>query len=188
MSFYIINKIHHGDGFFAKFNHVLFHLVEGDNLNLTPYVDFKNIKSNLHDYTNLKIENEWEYCFEQNYNIDDVYKSPHVMSSGLFLGWYPAQGKNFRDKHLTSKLHNVYSKYVKIKPEILNRVELEIDNYRVLAVHCRRSDMVRDHANIGLNYSEDTFLQKTLKIFNDGNFEKIYLATEEIDILNYFLD
>lgn len=185
MSYYIIHKIHDGDGFFAKFNHVLMHLHEADNLGLKPYIDFTK-PSNLRDIQN-PIQNEWEYCFDQEVSIDDLRKNHNVISDGLFKGWYPAQGKNFRDKNLTSRLNYLYEKYVKVKPNILNKLNEDVINFKTLAVHCRRSDMLKDHPNIGLDYTEEVFLQKTLKIFNEGNFEKIYLSTEETDILDFFL-
>lgn len=188
MNFYLIHKVHQGDGFFAKFNHVLMHLLECDRLNLIPFVDFQSRPSNLRDITNNITSNEWEYCFIQDHTLEEVLQSEYKICSGYFLGWYPAQGKNFRDKKLTEQLNYLYKKYIKVKPEILDNVNQDILKFKTLAVHCRRSDMLKDHPNIGLNYTEEIFLQKTLKVFNNGNFEKIYLATEEIDILNYFLD
>lgn len=188
MSLYIIHKIHGGDGFFAKFNHVLANLRECDNMNLKPYVDFQTKHSNLFDKTNTETQNEWEYCFIQDLSYDETLKLERKFCSGHFLEWYPSQGKNFRNKELTKEFNYLYNKYVKIKPEVLDKTNNEIQNFRTLAVHCRRSDMSSYHPNIGLNYSEEIFLEKTLKIYNQGSFEKIYLATEEIDILNYFLN
>ena len=155
MSFYVINKLNHGDGFFAKFNHVLMHLVECENLNLIPFVDFQTSPSNLHDDTNTETNNEWEYCFTQDYNINHVFQSEHIFCSGLFLGWYPAQGKNYRNKELTKHFHKLYNKYIKVKPEILEKVNKDIENFKTLAVHCRRSDMLKDHPNIVLNYTKN---------------------------------
>jgi hypothetical protein len=31
------------------------------------------------------------------------------------------------------------------------------------------------------------FFERTIKVFNDGNFERIYIATEEQEILDYFI-
>jgi hypothetical protein len=186
MSYYIIHKIHDGDGFFAKFNHVLMHLHEADNLGLKPYIDFTK-PSNLRD-VNSTIQNEWEYCFNQEVIIEDVYKNDNLISDGLFKGWYPAQGKNFRDKNLTFRLNYLYEKYINVKPNILDKLNEDVVKFKTLAVHCRRSDMMKYHPNIGLDYSESTFLDKTLKVFTEGNFKKIYLATEEIDILKFFID
>jgi hypothetical protein len=184
MKYYIIHKIHDGDGFFAKFNHVLMHLNEADSLGLIPYVDFTK-PSNLRDHHN-SINNEWEYCFNQDVSIHDVYKNNHQISNGLFLGWYPAQGKNYRNKELSLRLNSLFQKYVKVKPEILNNLNQEIKKFKTLAVHCRRSDMASFHPEIGLNYTNEIFFEKTMKIFNEGNFEKIYLATEEYEILDFF--
>lgn len=186
MKYYIIYKKYNGDGFFAKFNHVLMHLYIADSMNLIPYVDFQNYKSNLYDETNKEILNEWEYCFEQKNTIDEIYNSEHIMSNGQFVEYIlPAQGKNFRDKELVKKFNGLIEKYVKIKPEILSKINPELKQFKTLGVHCRRSDMVKDHPEIGLNYSNETFFKKINKIFNEGGFEKIYLATEEFELLNY---
>jgi hypothetical protein len=162
--FYIITKYHDGDGFFAKFNHVLMHLHESDERSLIPYVDYTK-HSNLRDHTNIEINNEWEYCFEQNYNFDEVYSSDNIMSDGLFQGWYPAQGKNYRNSDLTKRLNYLYHKYIKVKPEIQNKVDQEIFNYKTLGVHCRRSDMIGDHPEIALNFSNEIYFEKTMKIY-----------------------
>jgi hypothetical protein len=183
MKYYIIHKNHNGDGFFAKFNHVLMHLATSIELNLIPYVDYTR-PSNLRDHSNV-IKNEWEYCFDQNYKIEEVYKD-YVLSDGNFKEWYPAGGKNFKNKELVKKLNFLYEKYIKVKPEILDKLNQEVKKFKTLAVHCRRSDMVNYHPNIALNYTNEIFLNKTLKIFNEGNFEKIYLATEEFEILDFF--
>jgi hypothetical protein len=186
MSFYVITKKHIHDGFFAKFIHVLMHLTIAEKKGLIPFIDFQTPINNLHDPQNTQTNNTWEYCFEQGYTIEDVYNSNPILSDGLYQSFYNAHGKHFRSKELTSLFHDLYKKYIKVKPEILEKLNTEITQYKTLGVHCRRSDMSLSHPEIALNYSNEIFFEKTMKIFNDGNFEKIYLATEEINILEHF--
>lgn len=188
MKFFISYQLYGGAGFFARFTVVMEHLMIMEDMdeNLTPFMDFQTLKSNLHDYTNDETSNEWNYCFDQDYDYETVYSSEHIKSDGLFRQVYiPPQGKNFRDKVLVKRISDLYTKYIKVKPEIISKINPEIEKYKTLAVHCRRSDMVKDHPNIGLNYSNETFYNKIKKIFDEGGFEKIYLATEELELLNY---
>jgi hypothetical protein len=186
MEFFTIFEQFGTNGFFAKFNNVLSGLNEADKLGLIPFIDYQTNHSNLYDPTNTEIKNEWEYCFIQDYDYDIVYNSRIVKSHSSFNGWPPPQEKNFRNKELVSRLNFLYEKYIKVKPEILSKLNNEITNFKTLAVHCRRSDMEHHHSNIALKYSDELFFEKTMKIFNDGNFEKIYLATEEISIIEFF--
>ena len=188
MTFFIIHQKLTGNGFSARLAVVLEQLdiMEETNSQLIPYFDWQTIVSNMRDNTNDKTLNEWEYCFEQDYKYEEVFSSNHVFSSGLYTGRYHPQQKYFKLKNETIKLHNLFKKYIKIKPEIIEKINKDIKKEKTLGVHCRRSDMVRDHSNIGLNYTEEEFFNKTYKIFSENNFEKMYLATEEITILEYF--
>lgn len=186
MSFYVITKKHMNDGFFAKFIHVLMHLSIADKRGLIPFVDYETPVNNLHDPQNTETNNTWEYCFDQDYKIDDIYNSSPVLSDGLTPNFYNPHGKHFRNKQLTQLFHDLYKKYIKVKPEIMERLNNQINQYKTLGVHCRRSDMRLAHSEIALNYTNEIFFEKTMKIFNEGNFEKIYLATEEVSIVEYF--
>jgi hypothetical protein len=101
---------------------------------------------------------------------------------------FHSQWKWLHHKDFVDKINFLFTKYIKIKPEILSKINPDLTKYKTLAVHCRRSDMGRAHENIALNYSEEQFFKKVMKIFTENNFEKIYLATEEINIINYFKD
>jgi len=185
MKFFIIHEYNATNGFFAKFNYILGELCVADDKNLLPFIDYTT-PTNIHDYTNTEVANEWEYCFIQKYNYDFVYNSKYEKSECTGKEWYDAHEKIFRNKEVTKKLHDTYLKHVIVKPEIFNKINPEIKKYKTLGVHCRRSDMAGSHPDIALNYSTDTFYQKVEKVFKDNNFEKIYLATEEIEIFEVF--
>jgi hypothetical protein len=42
------------------------------------------------------------------------------------------------------------------------------------------------HNDIALKYDNEVYYDKIMKVFNEGGFEKIYIATEEIEIINFF--
>lgn len=190
-------------GFFAKFGYVLENLLRMEalmgetNEELIPYIDFESRPSTLRDYTNEDIKNEWDYCFTQ---VDRglVFSSPSITTDAKFYaGTYPEGGpkptvgvnpggKNFRDKEMVTALGDVINKHIKVRPEILEKLNKEIKQHKTLAVHCRRSEMYMLHDNIALKYENEVYFDKIMEVFTEGGFDKIYLATEEIDIINYF--
>jgi hypothetical protein len=190
-------------GFFAKFTNVLEQLLrmevisKANNEEYIPFVDFESIPSSLRDYTNNETNNEWEYCFKQA-NKKDVLKSEYIQlfDGTFYAGNYPDNypkpslginpgGKNFKDKELVKELNYLINKYLKVRDDVLERLNDDILKYKTLGVHCRRSEMHLLHGDIALNYENDTYLKKIMKVFDEGNFEKIYIATEEIEIINY---
>jgi hypothetical protein len=192
MKFYIIRYLEHNEaGFFARFNQCMVHLIMMEELEksigekLTPFVDYQNVVTWLRDPGN-PTKNEWDYTFIQNYDIEEVYKSEHIMSDGCFHAIIPPQGKNFRNKQLVEKIHRLINEHIIVRPDVLSRVNEDVTKYKTLAVHCRRSDMHIGHSNIALQYTDDVFFKKAMKVFKEGGFEKIYLSTEEIAIADYF--
>jgi hypothetical protein len=108
-------------------------------------------------------------------------------TDGLYTGWPAAQEKVFKERTSTCEMCNFTNTYFKPKDDILDLLDIDIIKYKTLGVHCRRSDMVREHNNIGMAYSDEDFFRKVMKVFTDNGFEKIYLATEEIAIYVYFM-
>jgi len=213
MKYYIIQQLNHGSvfsksyhtmGFFAKFSDYFLENIlrmearmkETDE-ELMPYVDFQSRPSTLHDHTNQKIKNEWEYVFLQP-KREEVFNSDYIMNDATFYaGDYPdgqpkptvrirCQEKNWNRKETISELSRLIEKYVKIRPDVLDKTNKEILKHKTLAVHCRRSEFHLLAANVALQYENETYFDKVMKIFNEGDCEKIYLATEESEIVNYF--
>jgi hypothetical protein len=193
-----------GAGFFAVFSRVLENMlrmeeimetgidpagvIDTSALNqgelLVPYIVSEY--PHLYDITNTVTQNYWEYTFEQFLKKEEVYNSPHFFCDGLSHDIIPQQGKNFRNNDLIKKLNKLIKKYIQIKPEILSKLNFNIEKHKTLAVHCRRSDMNIGHSNIALNYDNDIWIQKTLKVFKEKKFEKLYISTEEIEIIDTF--
>lgn len=200
----VYNKGIHSMGFSAKFLIVLDQLLrmealsENNKIEYTPYIDWESRPSNLHDFSNEKINNEWEYCFDNIEKKEIVFNSNYILSDGEFRGMNVVSGqvppkvaikpqdKIFLNKELVIEVNKIIKKYIKVKKNILDNLLVNNPKEKILAVHCRRSEMHLGHSNIALNYENETYFNKVMKIYNEGGFDKIYLATEEIEIINYF--
>ena len=102
---------------------------------------------------------------------------------------YPKPGiKMSRDTKTIKEIHESINQFIKLKENITSNINNEILKNKTLGVHCRRSDMLSSHPEYATCNTVECFFQKTMKIFNEGEFKKIYLSTEEIDVINYFKD
>lgn len=191
-------------GFSAKFMVVLDQILrmeslsEHNGIEYIPYVDWESNPSSTHDYTNTEINNEWEYCFENLVNREIAFNSENLFSDGEYRGVNVPEGqippkvhiapqdKIFRNKELVTEVNKIIKKYIRVKKEILDNLLINKSEEKILAVHCRRSEMSILHSNIALNYDNETYYKKVLKVFSEGGFSKIYLSSEEIEIINYF--
>ena len=108
------------------------------------------------------------------------------MCATKFLQDYKIDKAFFTEQWL-APLCNYTRTYFKPKQEIVNLLNKDITKYKTLGIHCRRSDLVREHSNIAPYITNEEYFNKVMKIYTQYNFEKIYLATEEIEIYNFFM-
>ena len=182
--YYIINYRHRGAGYFAYLNAVFGRLHYCVNHNLTPIVDWSDPKVEYYD--SEMGENPFDYYFDQELTVEEAIKYEHQYCPIDYENYPPAGQKIFRDKDVVINNNNSINKYLKIKPEILNSVKKEISEYKTLGVHCRRSDMGRHHPEYLFSNNTEDYFNKTMEIYGKYGFEKIYLATEETEIFEYF--
>jgi len=196
----------HTMGFSAKFITVLDNLLrmecmsESEKEEFVPFIDWETRKSSLFDESNKEIKNEWEYCFDNLVSKEDLNLHENYMSNGEFaglsteIGQYPPktqiklQDKIFKDKNLVTEINKIISKYIRVKKSLTDDLLIRNENEKILAVHCRRSEMHLGHPNIALNYENETYFEKVMKIFESQNFDKIYLASEETELINFFVE
>ena len=184
-TFIILNR-NRGAGFFAYLNYVLGQFNTAHNLDLIPYVDWS--EPTLEYYDAEMGHNPFDYYFIQNISKKDINVSESTYCPGQHINFPPTGKKIFRDKDLVLLFNNLINKYLKIRPEILEVLDISVTKHKTLGVHCRRSDMLRIHPeNMSCTTNQD-FFEKTMKVFNEGSFDRIYLATEEIELLDYFVE
>ena len=169
-------------------------IYDNDNIVWIDWINWSNNGHNYHEGDNLNKINSWEYYFINNINTEDALKSiekePHdwISSNGLYNGYPPPQDLLWENPSLIKEMNRYVKKYFKPNEVIINGLNQDIEKYKTLAVHCRRSDLAWAHPNLNLGFTEQDFFENTMKVFYKGNFEKIYLATEETTIYEYFIN
>jgi len=194
--FYVIRCPQENMGLFAAINYVVYHLKYADEKKYEPVIDWQYYPNKYYseDETVGKI-NVWEKFFLQpaGISVNEVYKSRNVfLSSG---DWDSSALNELNDKERLLDSHNIYNKYIRLNAKMRDRVENEkkrigfADN-RILAVKIRGTDFVtskpEDHSKVlGVADTIELINKKTIEW---GEFDRIYLATEDTDILNHMVE
>ena len=194
---YIIRRQANNVGLLSIVIVVLARIYEAENRGLIPVVDFMNYRNQYLDASLLRKENAWEYYFEQpmGISLEEAYHSKNVvLGSGMVPEYRPNDRLDFLmnvDGEL-DKWRELYKRYIRVQPEIqeIANLEFKINNNRserVLGVCCR-----------GLSYSRlqpkghpiqpkvSDLLLKTKEMMKKDDCTKVYLSTEDGDIVNAF--
>jgi hypothetical protein len=149
---------------------------------------------NYHEGGNMSEINSWDYWFDNpiktDWALDSIRKEPYtwVTTSGLYHGYPNNQLILWENKDLILDVGRYAERYFVPRKDILDSLDKDIQKYKTLAVHCRRSDLDWAHPNLRLGFSEEDYFNNAMKIFKEGGFEKIYLSTEEYKIYDYFME
>lgn len=145
--FYVIRPRTDGvEGLMSLFINVIKNMAYAEANNYTSVVDFKNYN------TQYKVENEnaWELFFTQPslVSLDEVYRSKHVILSGLEIQKYenPLINKSFNSDDL-KRLHDFVFSKINYSEAVHNTVETEVINLelnleKTLGLYLRGTDYV----------------------------------------------
>jgi hypothetical protein len=192
--YYVLRYKCFDSGFFCHFFYILGGVNYSINHNLKPIVDWTHIFNIYGDSSRLE-SNPFEYFFNQKYSLNELVENSYIIAPDGFSKdvWpedhipYGVQGLKLRDhKDIVTKFNKVFSDNFSIKEDILNEINPEITKYKTLGVHCRRSDMVLGHPEHALVHDLNETYDKVLRVFENGQYEKIYLASEENEIISFF--
>jgi hypothetical protein len=159
-------------GFFSSFTGVLNHLLWCDENNKTPLVYWN--KDSLYYDTELKNQNVWEYYFEPVSSL--TYEQTDEIHSNFFVNNYYADKCLFYpnlDRETRIKGYNIISKYVKVKKNIMEKIEIfykeHIQGKKTIGIHLRGTDKYEEEKPVSVKiiaeeankYSDCQFLIAT---------------------------
>ena len=183
-----------GDGFFAEYHRLLDYLYYADKHSLTPYVyfnsDFSYIDSNGND------KNYSDVFFEpySGLSYDDVLKGKNVIRSHIAHIDYNKEldRKNayiLSDKYI-SELALITRKYIKFNDKVQQYVDESLKemnfDHNILGVHFRGSDYKNSYNGHPVYVSPDEYIVAVKEIITKGNYNRIFLATDDIEALKAF--
>ena len=184
-TFYVIKRTP-GTGFFSNLTFILNHLLISEKHGYIPIIDMENYKTIYNEKTKIKNTlNAWEYYFEKlnKFELSDVYKSKNVIitNNKFYRNFY----YNFLENE---KLKEFFIKKIKIKKnliEIYKRISSNFSNKKTLGIHFRGTSYKRTPGH-PFPPTKSQILISVNKIIEKEKIEKIFLATEEQDYLDFF--
>lgn len=190
-TFFVIRRNSKTVGLFSYVLTVIGYLKIAEENGYIPVVDMQNY---LSPYLSEKgKQNVWEYYFKQpgGYSLDDIRHSRNIILSS---GEVPLQMPGlqiFSDKQQLTEWRNIYQKYVRLNAETeayINELRAQLwGKEKVLGVLCRGTDY-RDlkPKKHPIQPEVADVIAMAKKAMLEAQCEKIYLATEDKEILEQF--
>lgn len=173
-------------GLFSAFFYVLDHLKYSEKKGYIPIVDIENFSSFNSEIKPVNgIKNTWLYYFTQvsKFKLSDVYKSKKfIFSTNNENFTEDERNKYFKKKINFKEYYQVFKKYFKIKPYIINLANKfyfsKIKKFKVLGIHWRGSDYYYC-AGHALPATKKQIINIIDYYIKEENFEKIFVVTED---------
>lgn len=196
LTFYIIKIDFKMAGLFAIIKSILSHIQYAIDKGYIPIIDLQNSQNYL---KNEFLGNPWNFFFEQptQYTLEDIKESKHIIISSNRQ--IPKQKYSLTvdllldsNREKLDKWSEIYNKHIKVSSNTKNYI---LDTYNniigdkkdILGVLCRGTDYLDKHPQgHPIQPSPEAVIDKILSLKERLNFEWIYLATEDIRILDLF--
>lgn len=188
----------YGCGMFSYLLYFMPILMEIDNLEMKFAIDMKNYR-NVY-LSEIGGDNAWEYFYEQpcGIHLEDVLSEEFIFSD--FLRKPKKNNINYKklfngSKKEILKWNQIYSKYIRLKPKLKNKIDEEerkirqkIRNKKILGVKFRCTDYVPEKIPDGHYFQATTkeMIEYTKKYMRDYSYDYIFLAVEEEEALHQF--
>ena len=183
--FYVIKRTP-GTGMFSNITFILNHLKICKKFNFIPIIDMENYPTIYNEKNTFKnTKNAWNYYFESmnQFSLDIVYKSKNVLiTNDKFFHFFSYNID--KDRELSNLLRNEIrlNKYLK---KIYSNLHKNFTNKNILGIHFRGTSYKRS-AGHPLPATKQQMYELTRKIMKQNKVDKIYLATEEQNYLEFF--
>lgn len=196
---YFINMEESHSGFFAEHNRLLALLYFADKFGMKPVVRFHTGYCYAEKHPVNETENPFEYYFEQpcGISLEAMREYRCVLcskkeNSSFAVALNENPNGYTRSENYIDEMARITSKYIRLNKTMKQHVENEIgkllgnDSKSTLAVHVRGTDFKQNYNGHPIKVDILEYLQETERIFNRGNYNKIFLATDDTDALNLF--
>lgn len=186
-------------GFMAIIRAILRGLIVADNLGFVPVVEIGSSCVCYDSGMDSITKNVFEYYFKpvSDISYSEVNRCAKVtvfnlMNSNFFVG-HPIAFASFGyifDPDEIKQLGEIYKKYIRLNEETENYIQRGIaqyiENRRTLGVHVRGTDFNVGEPGHPYVIPVEEYLNTAKDIFAAGNYEQIFLATDDANALAVF--
>lgn len=189
------NEDYRLNGFCSLYKFVLAHLAFAEDLGFTPVV-YWGEKTLYFDDSVKSTNNCFEYFFMPVSEIshNEIHKYKNVVISKLVDRFTFLSPKGYKeDKENEIKVLAYYAKkYIHLREDVKlsfwNQLLTITGQGNTLGVHVRATDFNIGYDRHPVAISPQEYLQKTKEIYKKGNFDRIFLATDDSTVISLFKD
>lgn len=198
---YYIHEENENLGFFAMYRYWMEYLYFADVCGFTPIVDACNSFAYCEDGNVREKRNGFElyFCQPSQIRLQEVKFSNKVIYSNVIhreMVELVYTGKCnhylYTQKYLYV-MSKIVKKYMKFNENTRNYInsgckKLDLFEQKVLGIHIRGTDFRTQYNNHPVCLKEEDYFVEIDRIWKTGNYDKIFLATDDSRILKVFLD
>lgn len=189
-----------GAGFFADFNKLLAYLYFADQMNLIPVVEFSEESRYAEDHPVNGTTNPFEYYFDQpgDIKLQDIRNYGCVVKSKrenviLANNLNDQKGGYTKTERHLDEMGRIFEKYIRVNSTVRNLLhedwkKLGTMEGKILGVHVRGTDFKWNYNGHPIIVSPEEYLKKAEDIYGEGNYNHIFLATDDKSALKLFQD
>lgn len=195
---YYVIRLHLEDcGLATTIRCVLSHVKKAEEMGWIPIVDYQTYPNPYLDESQVGKENAWNYFFEQpmGVELEEISGKENVLvTDEAQLEVCPTDSMEFyTNPYMVAYWRHIYRKYFKLSDSTREFVEQQKNQVlgekhgKILGCILRGTDYVERRANNHpIQPSTTLVIDKAKTLMQSGEYEKLFLATEDIRILEQF--
>ena len=187
------------DGLFAELRFILHEIFFAEKFGMVPVALIPQTSCYCEKCAVNGTTNPFEYYFDpvSDISVEDAFQSVAVVEHNYYQREYIKTLYDMDSGYLPSedyllKMAELVKKYLHLnsrtKKKISNSIHDLLQDNITLAVHVRGADFKRHYINHPNMVTVDEYLQATEKLLEEKRFEKIFLATDDLEAIRRFTD
>lgn len=195
---YFIDMEEINSGFFAVYNKLLTLLYFADQYHLNPVIRFGRGYYYAEQHPVNGTDNPFEYYFMQpcGISVEDIMQYQCVLksrkeNSNFAIALNEKSGGYMRSERYLNEMAKVSAKYIRLNDIVTKMIQNDIKNLGInlentLAVHVRGTDFKKNYNGHPVQVMITEYLQETVSVFQKGNYDAVFLATDDADAIGAF--
>lgn len=184
-------------GFFAEHNRLLALLYFADKYDMKPVVKYHEGYCYAENHPVNGTTNPFEYYFEQpaGISLEELKSYKRVLRSRKENSYEVNKLCNdpngySRSEQYISEMARITAKYIRLNSIVKEKMDKEITPLlgasKVLAAHVRGTDFRQNFNGHPVSVGVDEYLETTVRTFNEGAYDKVFLATDDSEALEKY--
>lgn len=192
---YVIKENTGYDGFCATLIFIIYHLIFAKEHGFAPVIKLSREFAYYDEDKSKEIANPWEYYFEVPEGTFDDSKALNVCycnyhQRDLMRDKYdltPYKAENYSDDKVFELCLPLVREYLRLKPEIIEASSnilkpVKDRGGKILGVHFRGTDYKKGFNAHPVFVDEDQTIEEIKKAMETGNFDAVFIATDDASI------